>query len=641
MKIQLRIAFFLLILSVAASAQRINPATGLPDDGTPLPKIDPATGLQRSELYDEWQKAKALMNQGQYEDSLDAFINYFQRSRFDQGQEGLRIIALGDWFELGRRYPGAKQALLELRDADTRKLLNGEGDFVYFCEVNLINQELGNAEASYTLFKAIEQRDPHLAAPCSGLIVDQLLEKGEYETCHKYMGDPETGFQHECDLYHMDVESQTRTAEIIQKTQQQMQQQMQEFYRQHPNIHPHTPMDDLERNEKMAKDRFVKKVQQIVEILVGTGDEADAEKIQKEAVAVLDDPRLETAVDDAKATVARTPQSAAVEITPATSLPDAGSPPPKINPAIGMPENGPALHLSPVVVASPSQAQIPLGSPPPFYLPPHRDPLEDRLGGSYALPGPGEKPDFNKILLQAEVLTRKGTNEDALRHFIWYYTHSETDPGQKGVRVSFAISDWLKLGDQYPKARQSLLEIRDEYEQRLLDGEGNAGLFQDVAAMNKYLESENDSYTLFKSIDQRDPKLARQCYYWVEDLLVQKREFVTCRKYVGDPQADYKRICKRYNQGLGSVHHAIAMRQRVPMPVMPPWLPQAPDPIPGLKKSVDDHFVNDIGNLVEILVATGSQPDAENIQKQALAVLNDPRLETAIDDAKARIARTP
>jgi hypothetical protein len=273
---------------------QINPATGLPDGGKATP-IDPATGLPQSDLYDEWQKAKKLMNQGQYEDSLQAFTNYFEQSRFDQSQAGQRLFSLIDWTELGRRYPKAKQALLDLRDTDAQKLLDGEGDFGLFAEVNCINGDLGNGEASYTLFKAIEQRNPQLAGQCFTLVEDQFVAKGEYETCRKYMGDPESGFQSDCTRYRMEMENQAR----MEKINQGIQKQMQEFNRQHPNLP--SPSDNSQRMEKMAKDYFVGKVREHIEILVATGDKADAEKIQKQALAVLDDPRLETAVADADA----------------------------------------------------------------------------------------------------------------------------------------------------------------------------------------------------------------------------------------------------------------------------------------------------------------------------------------------------
>jgi hypothetical protein len=161
--------------------------------------------------------------------------------------------------------------------------------------------------------------------------------------------------------------------------------------------------------------------------------------------------------------------------------------------------------------------------------------------------------------------------------------------------------------------------------------------------MNQHPGAEDDTYTLFKSIDQRDPKLAGQCYYYVQSQLVQKGEYETCRKFIGDPQADFRKICQRYDRGLFSVRHLIEMRKKLPHPVVLqiPGAPAIPDPSVSLRKSAQDRFVNEVGELIEILAATGSQSDAENIQKQALTVLDDHRLETAVADAKAKIARTP
>jgi type II secretory pathway pseudopilin PulG len=272
---------------------RINPATGLPENST----NSSATGLPN--LTDALQKAQDLMNQGQYEDSLQAITNYFELSRFDPSQAGSRLFAINDWIELGRRYPKAKQALLELRDTDTQKLLDGEGDFVLFGEVKVINQNLlGNDEACYTLFKAIERRDAHLAGQCYLFVEDQLVAKGEYQTCRKYMGDPEFRLENACNTYHIEVENQARMEKIRQRTMQQIQ----ENDRQHgwTNVPAFTPLDNSKMLEKMTRDRFVGQVRGLIEILVGTRDKADAEKIQRESLAVLDDPRLESAMDDAE-----------------------------------------------------------------------------------------------------------------------------------------------------------------------------------------------------------------------------------------------------------------------------------------------------------------------------------------------------
>jgi hypothetical protein len=51
--------------------------------------------------------------------------------------------------------------------------------------------------------------------------------------------------------------------------------------------------------KKSSEDRFVGQTRQLIEILVGTGHKADAEEIRNQAVAILDDPRLKSAVSDA------------------------------------------------------------------------------------------------------------------------------------------------------------------------------------------------------------------------------------------------------------------------------------------------------------------------------------------------------
>jgi hypothetical protein len=49
-----------------------------------------------------------------------------------------------------------------------------------------------------------------------------------------------------------------------------------------------------------ADKRFVGHVRQLIEILVGAGRKADAESIRDQAVALLDDARLKSAVSDAE-----------------------------------------------------------------------------------------------------------------------------------------------------------------------------------------------------------------------------------------------------------------------------------------------------------------------------------------------------
>ncbi|HTD86247.1 MAG TPA: serine/threonine-protein kinase, partial [Candidatus Binatia bacterium] len=77
--------------------------------------------------------------------------------------------------------------------------------------------------------------------------------------------------------------------------------------------------------------------------------------------------------------------------------------------------------------------------------------------------GPGEKPQPSKILDEAKEQRQHGEYEQALQRHIWYHNHAlEFEPSLTGVRLSFALAEWIELGRRYPRARRALIEIRDE-----------------------------------------------------------------------------------------------------------------------------------------------------------------------------------
>jgi hypothetical protein len=82
---------------------------------------------------------------------------------------------------------------------------------------------------------------------------------------------------------------------------EQMQKKTDEFWvqkGQKPPSMPMSPMVQLEEPPKVADDIFVNKTFQLIEILIANNHRADAQKIRDQALALLDDPRLKSAVSD-------------------------------------------------------------------------------------------------------------------------------------------------------------------------------------------------------------------------------------------------------------------------------------------------------------------------------------------------------
>jgi len=259
---------------------------------------------------------------------------------------------------------------------------------------------------------------------------------------------------------------------------------------------------------------------------------------------------------------------------------------------------------------------------------------------------PDEKPDLQKILSDAKNLMEQGKYEDALQRHLWYFNHAlEYDQGQTGVRLSFALSQWLELGRRYPKAKEALIEIRDRDTRILAEGKGYANLFTDVQAINRELQDDDATYALFKKIREKDPQLAGQCYFWIESLLVAKGEYQWCYDHMGDPQSRFDLIRQSFDMERANQQRVaetqqrnrqmmVEMNQKRGLTNVPPFSP--PDTSAMMKKSAEDRFVGQVHQLIEILVATGHKSDAEKIRDQALAILDDPRLLSTVSDAEER-----
>jgi hypothetical protein len=57
---------------------------------------------------------------------------------------------------------------------------------------------------------------------------------------------------------------------------------------------------------------------------------------------------------------------------------------------------------------------------------------------------------------QAREFAAGGLWEEALEKQLWFHNHAFHEPALAGVWLSFALADWVSLGECYPPARQSM-----------------------------------------------------------------------------------------------------------------------------------------------------------------------------------------
>jgi tetratricopeptide (TPR) repeat protein len=252
-------------------------ATALPRAWSP--PVVTGQKLDPNQVRDE---ANALRAKGQYQAALDRYLWYWNHAlEYEPGLSAVRLsFLLSDWVELGRPYPKAKQALLDIRARDTQLLLGGGGDFDVFMDLSNINRSLQDEDSTYEAFNKLRQRNPTLAWQCFLAAEGLLVKHGDYALCLEYVGDPEVAF-----------------AQIRQRWQ--LLKQNEQPAEENP-VQPANPVAPLPppTRPKTADGQFIDETCQLILILVKTDHKTEAEHIRDEALGLVDDPRLKSAVSD-------------------------------------------------------------------------------------------------------------------------------------------------------------------------------------------------------------------------------------------------------------------------------------------------------------------------------------------------------
>lgn len=152
------------------------------------------------------------------------------------------------------------------------------------------------------------------------------------------------------------------------------------------------------------------------------------------------------------------------------------------------------------------------------------------------------------ILDRARKAREEKRFEDALRDHLWFHENAlNVEPSMAGVRLSFALRDWIYLGEQFPLARRALQGLRDRDTARMLSGGATVQLFHDISAINSALGDERATQELFTQLDVQMPDLARQCADFALPALVASEDFALARRYIPQPLERVGALAQRLN----------------------------------------------------------------------------------------------
>lgn len=226
---------------------------------------------------------------------------------------------------------------------------------------------------------------------------------------------------------------------------------------------------------------------------------------------------------------------------------------------------------------------------------------------------PPSNPDPQEILNEAQEDADQGNYENALLKHLWFHNHAlKHERSLYGVRLSFALGDWHKLGEKYPPALNALKKERDLAQKHIRDGQNYYEYFHDYESINGELGEQYKTTQLFRWLDMNHPERAQKVYRVAQSTLIRAKEYNLCGKYI-DPENSYNRYLQQFRSGLQFAKNS-------------PYRERAGN-------FAYASFSNDVSILVALLVISNRVSEANDISKKALNEWDDDKFSSMLNSS--------
>ncbi|BBB68551.1 hypothetical protein UNDYM_4298 [Undibacterium sp. YM2] len=194
--------------------------------------------------------------------------------------------------------------------------------------------------------------------------------------------------------------------------------------------------------------------------------------------------------------------------------------------------------------------------------------------------------------------------ETSLVSYEWFFDHAldEDNASLYGVRLSYCLFGWARLGQEYETARIRL-EQKFAHSIEALEQSRNLTYFHDYAAIGASLNQQKTVLEKFVGYHHADPELAAQIVHFIWDELVVSPHIIVCATYMDDALAFYETKLNMHDETLKFLG-AMPETGRV-----------------VFIKDIQDRFIRDIDNITKVLQAAGRSEEAGAVSAKAKADL--------------------
>lgn len=228
-----------------------------------------------------------------------------------------------------------------------------------------------------------------------------------------------------------------------------------------------------------------------------------------------------------------------------------------------------------------------------------------------------------EVLDRARASAKSGEYPIALANYELFFDRALQDQGEDhnyyGVRLSYCLREWARLGTVYPPARQRIEEKADEA-LAAFEATSDDEKFHDYQAIMDCLDKSGQVLSQFLSFHRSDPALAKLAARFMWTRLIDARLWDVCAVYLGDP-------LKRYGQALNTFDTTMTMCKS--------------DPSLGgedFAEQIKGWYVRDAGNVLRVLNGIGRPEVAKQIVAEVstdMGTRGYPELVLRIDERAA------
>ena len=230
-------------------------------------------------------------------------------------------------------------------------------------------------------------------------------------------------------------------------------------------------------------------------------------------------------------------------------------------------------------------------------------------------------PDPASILAAARQDRDAGRFQEALEKHIWFHENAlQLAPNLRGVRLSFALSDWHRLGLAYPPALAALEGTAAVAESRIRNGSKDPQLVIDLANIRRQLGTHSATASLFAWLDENDAEFAADVYGIVEPDLVRARAFVLCGRYL-DPVGRTGQLVSALERTLDLDGNSRERRVA--------------------ESFAYSSYINGASTLVALLVVNSRVAEADEVVASIQRAWTSPELKQALASARAGVVPEP